>query len=325
MFLYERIDDHVKILGSRAYDGQVVIPEKIEGKPVTELAAYAFSDGYGRSRMLSSAESLICCCDLEGNPVKALYGDAPPEVTGERLVSLKLPETIEKIGNYAFYNCRGLRKLECHTGISDLGSGLFTGCSGLKELKLYVEEEKRSCMKEILSEIHQQLLVEYVCGKGRARLLFPEMFEEAVENTPARIISREMHGCGHRYRYCFDQTKFVFHKYDGLFAHMVVQEPEAVVTDLALGRLYYPLGLLKAYKEVYEAYITDHIEAAAREILEEKDEEQFIWLARCFTKDREGYDKLIELAARGKEAGLLSRLMDMRRKRFPPEKRSFVL
>lgn len=45
-------------------------------------------------------------------------------------------------------------------------------------------------------------------GTLLAKLVFPEYFEESVENTPARIIMREMHGCGHMYRYCFDGTRF---------------------------------------------------------------------------------------------------------------------
>ena len=55
----------------------------------------------------------------------------------------------------------------------------------------------------MLAELRQTLFVDYH-GKQEARLVFPEFFEESVENTPARIIMREMHGCGHRYRYCFD-------------------------------------------------------------------------------------------------------------------------
>lgn len=37
MFLYQIKDDHARILGCRGYDGSVRIPEKIGGRPVTEL------------------------------------------------------------------------------------------------------------------------------------------------------------------------------------------------------------------------------------------------------------------------------------------------
>ena len=49
MFLYQIKNEAIAILGCRSYDGLVEIPETIDGKPVTELAAYAFSEGWGLS------------------------------------------------------------------------------------------------------------------------------------------------------------------------------------------------------------------------------------------------------------------------------------
>ena len=40
-------------------------------------------------------------------------------------------------------------------------------------------------------------------GKISARLVFPEHYEEAVENTPARILFTQHHGSGNNYRQCF--------------------------------------------------------------------------------------------------------------------------
>lgn len=38
-----------------------------------------------------------------------------------------LPETVRKIGRYAFYNCRNLRKITFFSQIQDIGCGAFTG------------------------------------------------------------------------------------------------------------------------------------------------------------------------------------------------------
>ena len=115
-----------------------------------------------------------------------------------------------RIGAYAFYNCSGLRKLSCQSTVDDWGAGVFTGCTGIASLDICVREEGKSCFREILSELRQTLDVDYRREDGTllAKLVFPEYFEESVENTPARIIMREMHGCGHMYRYCFDGTRF---------------------------------------------------------------------------------------------------------------------
>ena len=66
----------------------------------------------------------------------------------------------------------------------DWGQGAFTGCHRVRELDYRIMPGQVSCMKEVLSELHEQLLVTYRDEGGYARLLFPEYFEEGVENTP---------------------------------------------------------------------------------------------------------------------------------------------
>lgn len=70
MFLYQIKNETIAILGCRSYDGLVEIPETIDGKPVTELAAYAFSEGWGRREMLKAAGTILLA-DAEG---KAKHG-----------------------------------------------------------------------------------------------------------------------------------------------------------------------------------------------------------------------------------------------------------
>ena len=325
MFLYQMKDEHVQILGCRGYDGSIRIPEKIGDRPVTELAAYAFSDGWGKNEMLSLAGKEIRLCDEEGNPIEIEDKDIPPEISCEGLIDIYLPVTIRKIGNYAFYNCYELSRVECSSSIIDVGSGLFTGCTGVRFLDIHMIDGERSCMKELLAELRQELYVNYYGSKGSARLVFPEMFEESVEHTPARIILREMHGCGHMYRYCFDQTEFQFHKYDALFPHILVQEPERVTAALVLGRLYTPVELLEKDREVYEAYLMEHFKGAARLALEEKDPALFLWLAGQYGHKQEDFDGLVDMAGNAEKPEILSVLMNLRRQRFKAGKRKFSL
>ncbi len=325
MFLYQITDDHVQILGCRGYDGSIRIPEKIRGLPVTELAAYAFSDGWGKREVLASAGKEICLCDEEGNPIEIEEKDIPPEISCEGLKDIYLPHTIRKIGNYAFYNCYELGHVECFSSIFDVGSGLFTGCSGVRFLDIHIIDGERSCMKELLAELRQELYVNHFSIKGEARLVFPEMYEESVEHTPARIILREMHGCGHMYRYCFDRTEFQFHKYDALFPHILVQEPERVTAALVLGRLYTPVNLLEKDKEVYEAYLMKYFKGAARLAFEEKDPALFLWLALEYGHNQEDFDGMVDMAGNGDRPEVLSVLMKLRRQRFTAGKRRFSL
>ncbi|MDK2965233.1 leucine-rich repeat protein [Lacrimispora sp.] len=323
MFLYQIINNQVRILECRGYDGTVRIPEKIGELPVTELAEYVFSNGEGRREMLSKAGNDVQMCDEEGNPASYNEKDLPPEIICERLQDLYLPVSIKKIGKYAFYNCFELNHLECFSSIFDLGSGLFTGCSKIKSLDIHIVDGSRSCMQGIVSELRQELYVNYYVRDKAARLIFPEMYEESVEHTPARIVFREMHGCGHMYRYCFDQTEFQFHKYDALFPHVRVQESDRLACSLAMGRLYTPINLLPGDRKIYESYLREHLEAAGEAAL--KDSELFYWLASEYCRDQAEFDRLIDMASEKNYTELLSPLMDLRHLRFPVKKRTFSL
>lgn len=214
-----------------------VIPEELEGYPVTELGAYV----------------------LSGSDVEELH----------------LPSGLVKIGAYGCYNCRRLRRIFCYSRVNDLGAGVFAGVQTVEYLDFVLIRGERSCLKDVLSELRQTLRVrirevepEEVGAPGaggrmypvvrEARLIFPEYFEDSVENTPARIVSVETHGCGHRYRYCFQKREFQYGDYDGIFPHVQVQEPEALVAELAFGRLRYPHGLTERNRRAYEEYLAQH-------------------------------------------------------------------
>lgn len=226
---------HYTIIGREAHiekledPGAVVaVPEEIEGCPVTELGPYV----------------------LSGSGVEEVH----------------LPPHLKKIGAYGFYECESLRRMYCWGRVTDLGAGLFAGAQNVGFLDVTEAEGEKSCLKDLLSELHQTLRVRvHRAGAGKAgesRLIFPEYYEESVENTPARILFIETHGCGHRYRYCFANRQFQYRSYDELFPHAKVQEPEELVTELALGRLLFPCELSPHHREMYLDYVREHWQAA---------------------------------------------------------------
>lgn len=309
MFLYKIVDGGVRITECRGRDSIVTVPEEIDGCAVTELAPYAFSK------------------ERRGNAEVECPEDAEklPRVCGGGLTEIYLPDTLRKIGNYAFYNCEHLEKISCAGTIADLGSGIFTGCTGVRELEIRIEDGKRSCFQELISELRQELYVTYTDSSGTARLIFPEFYEEAVENTPAKVLKTEMHGCGHRYRYCFDKREFQFKEYDSLFPHVRVQEPDRLVVRLALGRLMYPLGLLGREKSVYASYLKEHLLLAAEILFGEKNQEGLMWLTEKYVNGRETLDRMIELANRMDYSEGLSYLMDFRHRNYQSRSRRFGL
>lgn len=202
----------------------VLIPEEEEGLPVTALGAY------------------VC--------------------SGSEIEEVHIPIGVKKIGAYAFYGCQQLRAVYMGGRALDLGTGLFADTPSMQFLDFTEFEGERSCFKDILSEIRQTLRVRVHRGSQEARLIFPEYFEESVENTPARILVTETHGCGHRYRYCFANREFQFAGYDELFPHVKVQESEELVTELAIGRILYPWGLSEKRRQMYLNYVREHWKCA---------------------------------------------------------------
>lgn len=298
-----------------------VVPDRLEGCPVTELGAYV----------------------LAGSPVEDLH----------------LPLSLERIGAYGFYGCESLRRIWCGSRIHDLGAGLFAGVTSVAYLEMWEYAGERSCFKELLSELRQTLRVRVHLGAtpadgqeenaaaGRkavpggqggspagtggaeARLIFPEYYEESVENTPARILFIETHGCGHRYRYCFSGRTFQFGAYDELFPHAQVQEPEELVTELALGRLMFPVELSAAAGERYRAYVREHWETAGRLLLDADrlrrdtvtnlEPGKLPWLVdEVLEQDAGGLEerlgRYIDLAGQAGDTEMVSWLMERRRR-----------
>ena len=310
--LYEETLDGISVRRCYGLDGIVQIPDRIDGKPVTGLEGYLFSE------------------TVRGRGVPPHEYEGEPELCGSQVKELVLPRYAKRIGAYAFYNCSGLRKLSCQSTVDDWGAGVFTGCTGIASLDICVREEGKSCFREILSELRQTLDVDYRREDGTllAKLVFPEYFEESVENTPARIIMREMHGCGHMYRYCFDGTRFDVGEYARLFPHVIVQEKPELVTRRALYRLYWPWGLKEEAAKAYQDYIAAHAGDAAEGILKRGERDILGLMARSGFIGRDGLGQMLDAASRGGNAADAALLMDIKHERFghvPLRARTFEL
>ncbi len=235
-FIYTRIKDEIRIDKIEDPEAVIYVPEQFEDCPVTELGSYV----------------------LAHSAVEEIH----------------LPPYVRKIGAYGFYECEQLKRIYCYSRVLDLGAGLFAGVPAVEYLDITEFPGERSCLKEMLAELRQTLRVQLhqmpaaVSEAAEARLIFPEYYEDSVENTPARIVSIETHGCGHRYRYCFAGRVFQYRGYDELFPHVQVQEQEELVTELALGRLMYPRELSEKFREHYLNYVREHWKTAGKLLIQ---------------------------------------------------------
>ena len=281
IYAYEIKNDAAAVLRCYGYGTEVELPEEIAGFPVAELGAYAFSEHMDLSMLRDGLESgmLLLWDDVAGEiyPHTRLTA-AGGCIEGAGLSSLKLPAALRKIGAYAFYNCSALKTISFHGGLCDLGAGLFTGCHCVRELHVTLGREETSCLREMLIELPEKLTV-YMDGASEARLVFPEYFEESVENTPARILVTQMHGSGINYRNCFYARKIDFQAYDACFYAARAAEDFDTLLEMAVGRLMYPAGLSAQRRQDYGKWLGENIGTAYESVIKSRDMEALSFLA----------------------------------------------
>lgn len=314
---YRKSEKGICVTSCFGIDGDIFLPDLIDGEAVTGIAPYAFSQ-----------------CDLEKDDLIWLSNEGQFLTDKKRLIesevtTVRLPEGITDIGRYAFYRCRNLRKLVFSDGILQIGGGALNGCR-LSELEIYCNNGKKSALKSVLEEVRYEIYVRIFYRKEDgtteiSEVLFPEHYEEAVENTPARILYTSHHGAGGYYRQCFYDRELDYQKYDQLFVRAVTEETEETVIRLAVGRLRFPVALSLQAKETYERYVKDHMEEAMQMYVKNGGKAQLEFLARSPYASKGAFEQAIDCAGALGKAELLSVLMEEKRKKFPGRKKMFEL
>lgn len=310
-FAYEVKNKEICILRCYGSSGSVVIPEVLDGYPVTELSAYAFAK------------------EMEEEPENT---GGFPCICGDCLEELYLPCTIKRLGRYIFYNCLGFRKLSFYSNIAFMGAGAFTGCENLCCLEMH-RLEGNSCLREILQDLKQKVSVSCyreaeAPGEGQelfCRLVYPEFFEEAVENTPARIISTQTHGMGIQYRNAFRSTQIVFREYDRLFTTGKYNIDLSILIELVISRLCYPFALEEDARREYVNWLSEHLQEASLYLLQQGALGELRWLSEEFVSTSEQMDVLLLEAKHQENTEAVSMMMDVKYRRFPVRKKKFCL
>ena len=318
---YKKTEQGIEITGCYGPQGQLILPDEIEGIPVTRIAAYAFAEkpeDEGEYVFVSEGGSL---------------SSAGSRVCASQVTQICLPSQVTEIGRYAFYRCRNLKRLILTDSLLDIGGGAFTGCR-LEEVEIHFYQGERSCLKSIVDEIRFAIrakLYYYKKEAGReeyietAEVLFPEHYEEAVENTPARILETRRHGAGGYYRQCFYNRELDYKKYDELLYRTVAEESLQTAAELVLGRLRHPFRLAEDGREAYVSYLCAHREEAVKFLVETEDMEGMKFLAGQGYLTVSALDYALEWAAKSKKTEMLSLLMDEKQRLHPKKKKAFDL
>lgn len=313
---YRKISDGIEIIRCFGTDPCLELPDKIDGRPVKRMAPYAFS-----SRKSTEEEDVLVYEAESGR----IFRDGEQLLAGDVLECVRLPDMLEEAGRYLFYGCRNLKKLSFSDRLTDIGSGAFTGCRSLAELHVRLREGKRTCVPDILGDLWQRIDVTFYEKDKKMKLVFPEHYEEAVENTPARILFTQHHGSGNNYRQCFYNKEIDCRKYDSLFYSARAQDGIGVISDLIFARLMYPEELTEDARGAYEDYVRMH----SREVAEYLTGAENMRALKVFSGrnlwTREALTGAVQYAsARGKRE-VLTFLMDEMHRIYPERKKKYEL
>lgn len=118
------IPDSVVTIGSRAFEGCEALASVTIGAGVTEIGAYAFSsDSALKDLRFEQDGELTVIWNYAFNNCFALCS-----------TNLRLPSSLENIGQSAFFACYGLLGITLPESLTSISSGAFSGCNKLVEV-----------------------------------------------------------------------------------------------------------------------------------------------------------------------------------------------
>lgn len=323
---YQETAEGVVLTACYGTDGRIFLPDKIEGEPVVAIAPYTFA-------VSSASESFSGQAKGEDKiwlSADARFGGERRRIGADDVAEVHLPRFVREIGSYAFYRCRNMQRLSFHDELPSIGGGALTGCR-FGEVQVFLHEGERSALKSVLDEIRFAIRVKFhkasaACGEERDwELLFPEHYEEAIENTPARLLYTSHHGAGGYYRQCFHNRELDYGKYDALLPRAIAEEAEETVTELALLRLFFPHRLTEAAGSSYEQYIKAHMNTAVELSIDNENAGWLTFLSKNGYWTESALDFGIEYARQRDKTELLGIMMDEKYRKFPAKGKTFLL
>ena len=163
-FEYTENETGITIKKYKGLSRAVTVPKKIDGQPVTEIGAYAFTDSSIKEVKLpdsvcsigvgafdnSSIEKFVFpnnvtevsedlffgCTDLESVELPSHAGRIGSEafMLCKKLKSIDIPDTVEEIGNSAFVCADALQEVKLPSGLKKMGNNVFEGTEYEKQI-----------------------------------------------------------------------------------------------------------------------------------------------------------------------------------------------
>lgn len=296
----------IAVLRAVTCEPSAALPETLWGLPVTALGDHALAPGAGQ---VPGEEVLVSC------------GPLPPDAQWDNrnLRDLTLPASLERVEDYALFNCTELKTLRLGDGVNRWGGGAIMNCRRLDTFQMDCSGREGELLAYFAGELPGELDVTLRRrGETWTRLIFPEYVEVYEENCPAHHFDYNIYGAGYGYHHCFYGKKLDLKSYDVLWRPMLAMEHDGgCALRLAWWRLRYPAELTDGAAADYRAYLRSHALEAVRFLLSLGDVSDLRLLLRETAPDRETLTAACALAREKGGAAALALLLEEQHRRFP--------
>lgn len=238
---YNKEIDGISITGWNEKNQKLQIPDRIQEVSVTKIEKRAFSEASWLMQ-LKLPESLQNIGDY-----------AFCECRG--LKELHFPKEIKRIGSHAFYNCRNIEKVTLPSNLRNIEDGAFKNCRKISTITLHVADESLHAMSHLFDELQQDVTIYLRYEDGtKAALFFPRDMILYSDYT-SRLHNPVTYGMGYTYRQTAAFGKMDFLRYDGLFLGALNDLTSEQLREIAILRLMESYQLTEDAKLQYEKYV----------------------------------------------------------------------
>jgi len=165
--------------------GDLIIPDKISGLPVTSIGDGAFFDSPLTSVTIPDSITNIGTAAFE-----QFYGLVQPSLTnvmlgtrvssigdfafyGCPLTSIAIPNSVINIGTGAFYYCENLVSVTIPASVTTIGERPFAGCSSLTEISVSTNNPNYMSASGVLFDKNETTLIQYPAASSSTYYTIP--------------------------------------------------------------------------------------------------------------------------------------------------------
>lgn len=295
---------------------QLLLPDELDGLPITRLGDYAFSAREPRQLPEGAFQLLLTS-----------GGEKAPAHDAAALRLVRLPQKALSLGNYAFYGCTGLKALEVGGSLQSVGTDAFMNCFSLRRMILAAPAEECRCLRSLLQEYSGELELRFAPPAGpECRLFFPAYDEDYEEMAAPHIFHYNIRGVGYLCRQSFDGHRFRYDQYDASLDLLLRTHEFSLAVRMALDRLRFPVQLSEAARAAYLTCLSQHTAQLLELVLSETDTVPLAFVLGLDLLDRQALAEGCELARAARRTEALGLLLEYQNRRFgAPRARSFDL